>query len=111
MFLSSDIKRGIFPFSGLRPARGFTLYCASKAALNMLTSGLAQELGPVGVRVNTISPGLTLTSFADAVVKDAHSVFTVRFRIVFAATLSRTVQTLALKVFSSFNWGFYTKIL
>ena len=36
-------------------------YAMSKAALNALTTGAAQEFGPVGVRVNTVSPGTTRT--------------------------------------------------
>jgi 3-oxoacyl-[acyl-carrier protein] reductase len=41
-------------------------YCASKAALEVLTTHLAQELGPHGVRVNTVAPGLTQTDMARA---------------------------------------------
>jgi NAD(P)-dependent dehydrogenase (short-subunit alcohol dehydrogenase family) len=36
-------------------------YAMSKAALDALTVGLAKEFGPVGVRVNTVSPGTTNT--------------------------------------------------
>lgn len=32
-------------------------YCASKAGVNLLTRGLALELGPQGIRVNSVSPG------------------------------------------------------
>jgi NAD(P)-dependent dehydrogenase (short-subunit alcohol dehydrogenase family) len=32
-------------------------YCASKGAIATLTHTLAQELGPAGIRVNTIAPG------------------------------------------------------
>jgi 3-oxoacyl-[acyl-carrier protein] reductase len=39
-------------------------YCASKAALEILTTHLAHELGPHGVRVNTVSPGLVKTDMA-----------------------------------------------
>ncbi|WP_353826713.1 SDR family NAD(P)-dependent oxidoreductase [Agromyces sp. SYSU T0242] len=42
-------------------------YAASKAALNVMSIGLAKEFGPVGVRVNTVSPGTTRTEIhADA---------------------------------------------
>jgi putative oxidoreductase len=37
-------------------------YSASKAALTNLSRTLAEELGPKGVRVNTVSPGPTRTS-------------------------------------------------
>lgn len=36
-------------------------YAMSKAALNALTRGTATEFAPVGVRVNTVSPGTTHT--------------------------------------------------
>ncbi len=39
---------------------GGSHYCGSKAALNMLTNTLAIELGPHGIRVNSVSPGLVL---------------------------------------------------
>lgn len=39
-------------------------YTASKAALDVLTRGLARELGPRGIRVNAVSPGLVQTDMA-----------------------------------------------
>jgi glucose 1-dehydrogenase len=39
------------------------IYGISKVSLLMLTKNLALELGPKGVRVNSISPGLTNTTF------------------------------------------------
>ena len=38
---------------------GFLHYVASKAAVVAMTRTLARELGPSGVRVNTVSPGFT----------------------------------------------------
>lgn len=43
--------------SGKRPLEGRTPYCASKMAVLGLSSTLAFEAGPHGVRVNTLSPG------------------------------------------------------
>jgi NAD(P)-dependent dehydrogenase (short-subunit alcohol dehydrogenase family) len=46
---------------GLRPAGSTGAYSASKAALNNWTQLLAQELGPFGIRVNAVCPGLVDT--------------------------------------------------
>lgn len=42
----------------LGAAREFIDYGASKGAVDTLTIGLAKELGPVGIRVNGVRPGL-----------------------------------------------------
>jgi 3-oxoacyl-[acyl-carrier protein] reductase len=42
-------------------------YAAAKAALNALTRTIAADLGPRGVRVNAVSPGLTKTSGTRAI--------------------------------------------
>lgn len=44
---------------GARPGR--LIYAASKAGLNMAVRVAAQELAPHGIRVNTLSPGITET--------------------------------------------------
>ena len=46
----------------LAGSAGFATYCASKGAVRLLTYSLAAELGPEGVRVNAIHPGLVDTS-------------------------------------------------
>ncbi len=38
-----------------------TTYCASKAALDMLTKSMAVELGPQKIRVNSVNPTLFYT--------------------------------------------------
>ncbi|KAH9522284.1 hypothetical protein DERF_005871 [Dermatophagoides farinae] len=43
------------------------VYCSSKAAVDMITKTLAKELGPKGVRVNSINPGPVATGFLRSV--------------------------------------------
>jgi putative oxidoreductase len=43
------------------PARGPVDYSTAKAALTALGKALAEEFGPLGVRVNTVTPGPTRT--------------------------------------------------
>lgn len=48
------------------PIVGRSLYCASKAALSMVTKVLAWELGRYGVNVNSIAPGNVMTAEREA---------------------------------------------
>ena len=49
--------------SGLsrKPGSGFSAHTTAKSALDGFAKALAFELGPQGIRVNVIAPGLTLT--------------------------------------------------
>ncbi len=49
---------------------GGVAYPASKFAVNGLTVSLARELGPKGIRVNAVAPGITETDMMKAVPKD-----------------------------------------
>jgi NAD(P)-dependent dehydrogenase (short-subunit alcohol dehydrogenase family) len=44
-------------------------YAAAKAALRAYSKGLANELAPKGIRVNTVSPGFIQTSAADTLIE------------------------------------------
>ena len=56
---SRGLILNIVDIHGMRPLRNYTVYCAAKAGLHMLTRSLAKELGPE-IRVNGISPGPVL---------------------------------------------------
>jgi len=49
---------------------GAFLYAASKGAVSTFTRGLAKELGPKGIRVNALNPGMIATKFHDDFTKD-----------------------------------------
>lgn len=54
----------IASIAGLRPQFEGMLYSMTKAALIMMTKSYALELGPQGVRVNAIAPGLIQTQLS-----------------------------------------------
>jgi NAD(P)-dependent dehydrogenase (short-subunit alcohol dehydrogenase family) len=56
--------------AALSPAHGQVVYGMTKAAVITMTKGLAKELGPSGIRVNAIAPGLVETKFAGALIED-----------------------------------------
>ena len=56
--------------AGLRAAPLQGVYGMTKAAVISMTRTLAQELGPAGIRVNAIAPGLVQTRFAAALVEN-----------------------------------------
>ncbi|UII31623.1 3-oxoacyl-ACP reductase FabG [Fulvivirga ulvae] len=49
---------------------GSVLYAASKGAVMTLTRNWAKELGPQGIRVNAVCPGMIATKFHDDFTKD-----------------------------------------
>ena len=60
----------IASMSGVRPQIHSLLYSMTKAALIMMTQSYALELGPRGVRVNAIAPGLIQTALSEYYWKD-----------------------------------------
>ena len=60
--LSSVVAQGVLP--------GSIAYAGSKAAVEQITRCLAAELGPQGVRVNCVAPGLTATEMSTALRAD-----------------------------------------
>lgn len=56
--------------AGLRAAPLQGIYGMTKAAVISMTQTLAFELGPMGIRVNAIAPGLIETKFAAAIVEN-----------------------------------------
>jgi 3-oxoacyl-[acyl-carrier protein] reductase len=63
---------------------GASLYAASKGAITTYTRSLAKELGPSGIRVNAICPGLINTTFHDKFTPDE-----VREKVVASTPLRR----------------------
>ncbi len=67
-------KRGAVVFvaslAGLDPMPGIGAYSVSKAGLLGLMKALAKELGPAGIRVNAVAPGLIETRFSAALFQD-----------------------------------------
>ena len=59
ILISSNIQRLGVP--------GYSVYCATKAAVRSLARSFSAELLPQGVRVNALSPGGTETPFFDNV--------------------------------------------
>jgi 3-oxoacyl-[acyl-carrier protein] reductase len=53
IFVSSTLSR--------EPGYGFAAHAAAKAAMDSIARVMATELGPVGITVNTVGPGLTDT--------------------------------------------------
>src|SRR5438477_409095 len=74
-FLPSMLKQGsgvIIHISSIQrslPLFEATLaYAAAKAALTNYSKGLSKEVGPRGIRVNTVAPGFTETKAAEALI-------------------------------------------
>ena len=51
--------------NAVQPGVGFGAYCSSKAGVSMLVQVAALELGPAGIRVNAVGPGLVRTPLTE----------------------------------------------
>ena len=56
--------------NGIIPMHGQSAYSITKAGLIAMTKSLCKELGPDGIRVNALLPGLTDTHFASAMTEN-----------------------------------------
>jgi len=54
------------------PGPGFIAHSSAKSALDAFSKSLALELGPCGIRVNVVAPGLTLTDATSHQPKQMH---------------------------------------
>jgi NAD(P)-dependent dehydrogenase (short-subunit alcohol dehydrogenase family) len=70
MGASGGVIVNVASLGGLVPVADLGVYNITKAALVHLTRQLAMELGPRGIRVNAVAPGLVRTRFVEAVLQD-----------------------------------------
>lgn len=61
-----NVSSGLTRFS----LPGYAAYAAVKGGVEVLTRYLAKELGPRGIRVNTLAPGAIETDFGNGAVRD-----------------------------------------
>jgi NAD(P)-dependent dehydrogenase (short-subunit alcohol dehydrogenase family) len=74
--------------AGLAPDPGMGAYAASKAAVISMTRSLARDLGPQGIRVNAVAPGVVRTDFARMLVETPE----IRDRILERSALGRVAE-------------------
>lgn len=78
---------------------GFSAYAATKSAIDRITKILAVELGPLGIRVNAVSPGLTKTDMLaetpEAAITKLVNEATALRRLGTAEDIARTITWLA----------------
>jgi 3-oxoacyl-[acyl-carrier protein] reductase len=64
IFVSSSLSRF--------PGYGFSAHAAAKSAMDSMAKVMATELGPSGITVNVVGPGLTLTDATAGQPKEMH---------------------------------------
>jgi len=60
----------ISSYMGIRTEETLGVYCISKAAVLHMTRAMAKELGPRGITVNTIAPGVIETEMTTTILKE-----------------------------------------
>ena len=73
MLIAADRDRSVTLISSVVAANGspgLSVYAATKAALEGFAVSLARELGPRGIRVNTIAPGFLETELSASLSQD-----------------------------------------
>ena len=64
VFVSSSLSRF--------PGYGFSAHAAAKSAMDSIAKVMAMELGPMGITVNVVGPGLTITDATAGQPKEVH---------------------------------------
>lgn len=64
IFISSSLSRF--------PGNGFSAHAAAKSAMDGMAKVMAMELGPLGITINVVGPGLTLTDATSGQPKEMH---------------------------------------
>ena len=64
IFVSSSLSRS--------PGYGFSAHAAAKSAMDSIAKVMAMELGPMGITINVVGPGLTLTDATAGQPKEVH---------------------------------------
>jgi 3-oxoacyl-[acyl-carrier protein] reductase len=77
------------------PPVGMAHYAAAKGALLSLTKALAGQLGPVGIRVNAVTPGLIRTPMTEASARGQEAFFADRAAVLPLRRLTTTEEVAA----------------
>jgi NAD(P)-dependent dehydrogenase (short-subunit alcohol dehydrogenase family) len=59
--------------AGISGLKSYSTYCATKAAIIMMTKAMARELAPHGININAVAPGNTATPMNEWVRTDPDS--------------------------------------
>lgn len=79
-----------------RPQPGYGAHAMAKAAVLAYTRTLAREVGPQGVTVNAVSPGMALTEFSQSLPEDLRQAVAVRTPLRRVATADDVARAVVL---------------